>query len=158
MTPLFCAVMNSHSHIVKSLIDHSADWWHKAPVSISVLDCALHLMFHRYFIASMLQNLDTTLHVAADRGDLDTVKVLMPLFWERRFELNDKGQTCLHKAVHKGHTKVMRYLIDQCGFDPNLKDAVSSWPFIVRSVSDSVDGQTLSTSYLSLYSRIILCA
>ena len=96
---------------------------------------------------SMLQNLDTALHVAADRGDLDTVKILMPLFWEKRFELNDHGQTCLHKAVHKGHTKVMRYLISQCGLDPNLKDAVSSWPFSLHVLSAISRAQYISSLF-----------
>ena len=41
------------------------------------------------------------------------------------FEMNDNGQTCLHDAVVGGSLPVMRYLVDQCGFDLSLRDVVS---------------------------------
>ena len=35
------------------------------------------------------------------------------------------GRTCLHCAVGGGSIPVMRYLVDQCGFDLGLRTAVS---------------------------------
>ena len=35
------------------------------------------------------------------------------------------GGTCLHYAVLGGSVPVMRYLVDQCGFDLGLRAAVS---------------------------------
>ena len=49
----------------------------------------------------------------------------MPLFGERMFEVNEHGATCLHYAVAGGSLPVMRYLVDQCGFDFSLRAAVS---------------------------------
>ena len=41
-----------------------------------------------------------------------------------KFEMNSSGRTCLHVTVEWGHKEAMNYLIDKCGFDPNLQDAV----------------------------------
>ena len=41
------------------------------------------------------------------------------------FEVDGGGRTCLHCAVLGGSLPVMRYLVDQCGFDLNLRTAVS---------------------------------
>ena len=57
----------------------------------------------------------------------------MPLFGDRMFEVDDYGGTCLHYAVVGGSLRVMRYLVDQCGFDLSLRTAVSC-----RVVRDSV--------------------
>ena len=35
------------------------------------------------------------------------------------------GWTCVHFAVGGGSVPVVRYLVDQCGFDLGLRDAVS---------------------------------
>ena len=48
----------------------------------------------------------------------------MPKFGDSRFDFTLTGQTCLHKAVKEGHPKVVRYLIEEGGFDPNLQDPV----------------------------------
>ena len=40
-------------------------------------------------------------------------------------EVDEDGQTCLHCAVLGGSLPVMRYLVDQCGFDLSLRTAVS---------------------------------
>ena len=37
----------------------------------------------------------------------------------------EKGLTCLHYAVWGGSVPVVRYLVDQCGFDLGLRIAVS---------------------------------
>ena len=49
------------------------------------------------------------------------------------FEVDDYGGTCLHCAVVSGSLPVMRYLVDQSGFDLSLRTAVSC-----RVVHDSV--------------------
>ena len=49
----------------------------------------------------------------------------MPLFGERKLEEDEDGFTCLHYAVLGGSLPVMRYLVDQCGFDLSLRCGVS---------------------------------
>ena len=49
----------------------------------------------------------------------------MPLFGDRRFETNEGGSTCLHYAVVGSSVPVVRYLVDQCGFDLGLRTPVS---------------------------------
>ena len=39
--------------------------------------------------------------------------------------MTEDGLTCLHCAVGGGSIPVMRYLVDQCGFDLGLRTAVS---------------------------------
>ena len=41
------------------------------------------------------------------------------------FEVDEDGRTCLHYAVLGGSLPVMRYLVDQCGFDLSLRTGVS---------------------------------
>ena len=41
------------------------------------------------------------------------------------FDMDENGATCLHYAVLGGSLPVMRYLVDQCGFDLSLRIAVS---------------------------------
>ena len=41
------------------------------------------------------------------------------------FEVDEDGRTCLHCAAVVGSLPVMRYLVDQCGFDLSLRAAVS---------------------------------
>ena len=49
----------------------------------------------------------------------------MPLFGERKLEEDEDGWTCLHYAVAGGSLPVMRYLVDQCGFDLSSRTGVS---------------------------------
>ena len=53
------------------------------------------------------------------------MEYLLPLFGERMFEKDVIGRTCLHYAVVGGSLPVMRYLVDQRGFDLSLRTAVS---------------------------------
>ena len=69
------------------------------------------------------------LHLAAIGGHLEIVKYLMLIFGESRFELDQGAQSCLHKAVKEGHPKVVRYLIEEGGFDPSLRDKVSRFVY-----------------------------
>ena len=41
------------------------------------------------------------------------------------FDMNENGATCLHCAVGGSSLPVMRYLVDQYGFDLSLRDVVS---------------------------------
>ena len=52
------------------------------------------------------------------------VKYLIHKFGDRKFELDDKGYSCLHRAALEEHMKVLNYLIEECGFDPSLGDQV----------------------------------
>ena len=53
------------------------------------------------------------------------MEYLFPLFGERMFDRTENGGTCLHYAVLGGSLPVMRYLMDQCGFDLSLRITVS---------------------------------
>ena len=45
----------------------------------------------------------------------------------RQYDFDLKAQNSLHLAVVQGHLKVVRYLIDKCGFDPRLPDLVGTY-------------------------------
>ena len=64
------------------------------------------------------------LHLAVCGGHFDIVKYLLPLFGDNKFDFDDRAQTCLHKAAREGHPKILRYLIEEHGFDPSLTDQV----------------------------------
>ena len=49
------------------------------------------------------------------------------------FEVDEDDWTCLHYAVLGGSLPVLRYLVDQCGFDLSLRDVLSG-----RVVHDSM--------------------
>ena len=65
------------------------------------------------------------LHHAAYGGSIECVKYLLPLFGDRKFEVDEDGLTCLHWAVVGGSLPVVQYLVDQYGFDLGLRTAVS---------------------------------
>ena len=50
----------------------------------------------------------------------------MPKFGDSKFDLDHGAHNCLHKAVCQGHPKVVRYLIEEGGLDPCLRDSVSN--------------------------------
>ena len=39
--------------------------------------------------------------------------------------MDEQGWTCLHYAVWGGSVPLVKYLVDQCGFDLGLRAAVS---------------------------------
>ena len=57
-------------------------------------------------------------------GHFEVVKYLLPIFGPSKFDFDNRAQTCLHKAAKEGHTKILRFLIEEQGFDPNLTDQV----------------------------------
>ena len=56
---------------------------------------------------------------------MEIVKYLIPKFGDRKFDLDKHGNTCLHCAAWKGHLAVVKYLVEDCGFDPNLGNQVT---------------------------------
>ena len=51
--------------------------------------------------------------------------------------MDEKCRTCLHYAVRGGSVPVVRYLVDQCGFDLGLRTAVS-YGVVYTYVHDTV--------------------
>ena len=64
------------------------------------------------------------LHWAAFGGHLPCVKYLAAKLGDRKFDLNMQAESCLHRAVEGGSLRVVQYLIDKCGLDPNLQNGV----------------------------------
>ena len=62
---------------------------------------------------------------------MEIVKYLMSKFGDSRFDLDSVAQSCLHKAVKEGHLKVVRYFIEEGGFDPNLSDKVRRYNCLI---------------------------
>ena len=66
------------------------------------------------------------LNLAACGGHVEIVKYLIPKFQSSvNFDLDDDGDTCLHYAAQEGHLALVKCLIDNCGFNPNLGNKVS---------------------------------
>ena len=57
-------------------------------------------------------------------GHFEVVKYLLPIFGPSKFDFDNRAQTCLHMAAREGHPKILRFLIEEQGFDPNLTDQV----------------------------------
>ena len=60
---------------------------------------------------------------------METVEYLIPKFGDRKFDLSNAGNTCLHWAAQEGHLAVVKYLVEECGFDPILGNQVTSCIF-----------------------------
>ena len=84
-----------------------------------------------------MQDLLNALHLAAIGGSLQSVKYLVKRFGDRKFDLDSTGQNCLHNAVVQGHRKIVKYLIEDCAFDPALEDLVSLIASCMYNVSVS---------------------
>ena len=61
---------------------------------------------------------------------MEIVKYLIPKFGDRRFDQSNAGNTCLHQAAQEGHLAVVKYLIEECGFNPNLGNKVSCCVYV----------------------------
>ena len=61
---------------------------------------------------------------------MEIVKYLIPKFGDRKFDLDNAGNTCLHYAAWEGHLAVVKYLIEECGFNPNLANVVSCCVYV----------------------------
>uniref|UniRef100_A0A671SXC6 Ankyrin repeat and SOCS box protein 3-like n=1 Tax=Sinocyclocheilus anshuiensis TaxID=1608454 RepID=A0A671SXC6_9TELE len=92
-TPLYFAARNGHLRAVKWLIKGGAD------------------------INRTTNELSCPLFAAVDSGHKDVVELLV----ENRAEVNGtysvSGWSCLHQAVYKGHTEIVRYLVSMCSLE-----------------------------------------
>ena len=61
---------------------------------------------------------------------MEIVKYLIPKFGDGRFDLTNASSTCLHCAAQEGHLAVVKYLIVECGFNPNLGNKVSCCVYV----------------------------
>ena len=61
---------------------------------------------------------------------MEIVKYLIPKFGDRQFDLTNAGNTCLHYAAQEGHLAVVKYLIEECGFNSNLGNKVSCCVYV----------------------------
>ena len=61
---------------------------------------------------------------------MEIVKYLIPKFGDRKFDLTNTGNTCLHYAALEGHLAVVKYLIEECGFNPNLANKVGCYMYV----------------------------
>ena len=60
---------------------------------------------------------------------MEIMKYLIPKFGDRRFDLDNAGDTCLC-AAQGGHLAVVKYLIEECGFNPNLGNKASCCVYV----------------------------
>ena len=61
---------------------------------------------------------------------MEIVKYLIPKFGDRKFDLDNDGNTCLHHAAREGHLAVVKYLVEEYGFDLNLGNKVSCCVYV----------------------------
>ena len=64
------------------------------------------------------------MHLAAERGNIEGIKFLLPLFGERVHEKTNDSYTVLHWAAQCGHCQVARYLITELKLNPQDRDKV----------------------------------
>lgn len=129
LTSLHIASIESHSEVVKFLLDHGAE--------INVIDqfgCT-PLLYTAYYGNSELAKLflehgaylniadrdgDTSLHAATSKGHSKVVELLL----ERGADVNavnNHGNTAMHSAAQRGFLKIVEILL-QSGSDLNLTD------------------------------------
>ena len=61
---------------------------------------------------------------------MEIVKYLIPKCGDKKFDLTNTSNTCLHYAAQGGHLAVVKYLIEECGFNPNLGNKVSCCMYV----------------------------
>ena len=61
---------------------------------------------------------------------MEIVRYLIPKYGDRKFDLDNDGNTCLHYAAREGHLSVVKYLIEECGFDLNLENQVGCCVYV----------------------------
>ena len=76
---------------------------------------------------------------------MEIVKYLIPKFGDRRFDLDNAGNTCLYYAAQEGHLAVVKYLIEECGFNPNHGKKVSCCVYVYILYSETTVLQVLLT-------------
>ena len=63
------------------------------------------------------------IHLAAGRGHLDSVKLLVEEAGVDLWLRDAPGMSSLDLAAHYGHLEIVRYLIEERGMDPSEADA-----------------------------------
>ena len=62
--------------------------------------------------------------MAAQRGHVNTIEYLAPKMDSLLHETDESGWTMVHHAAFKGHTDVVRLVIDDLQLDPTARDKV----------------------------------
>ena len=80
------------------------------------------------------------------------MKYLLPKFGDRKFDFDNRAHTCLHKAAREGYPKILRFLIEEHGFDPSLRDLVQLFADTYIFLKDKgartfIVDMTMSTCY-----------
>ena len=87
------------------------------------LSAASHLLM-TYVFAHLVQDGFNALHVAAQGGHWEVIKLLHRKFGARVHDGDNNNDTMLHWAAFSGHCGVARYLIEEFGMDPQDRDKV----------------------------------
>ncbi len=117
-TPFFTAVDRGHVEVVQKLI-------HLDNIDIS----------------SSIQNRTTVLHLAADAGNLPMVQILVEKLKAQGLSLDQTltlGETALFLAAHRGHVKVVHFLLSN-GADINASNEAQETPLYIAAFQCCVE-------------------
>ena len=140
-TALHSAVIEGHSDVVQVLIDAGADieakdYDRRSPLLVASalgnLGIVKMLFEAGAGVCVTHMDSDTCLTLAAHHGHTETVRYLAGL---PEVDINHKGKdrdTALHKAVYKGHSKMVQVLID-AGADIEVTGDFGRSPLLVAS-------------------------
>ncbi|KAI4897189.1 hypothetical protein NFI96_014894 [Prochilodus magdalenae] len=92
-TPLYFAAKNGHIRAANQLIKAGAD------------------------INKMSNDLSCPLFAAVDGGHKDVVELLVSKGAEVNGTHSTSGWSCLHQAVYKGHTEIVKFLVSTCSLE-----------------------------------------
>ena len=79
---------------------------------------------HVHLYSLCLQNGRNALHLAAYDGHVNTIDYLAPKMDSLLHETDNFGNTMVHHAALKGHTDVVRLVIDKLHLDPTARNKV----------------------------------
>ncbi|KAH0795968.1 serine/threonine-protein phosphatase 6 regulatory ankyrin repeat subunit B-like isoform X1 [Histomonas meleagridis] len=79
------------------------------------------------------------IHLAAQTGNLESVKFLVEKADVDAKEKNQLGTTPLHLAAQYGQLPVVQYLIEDCGIDPEIRDKNGNTPLQVACIHDQLE-------------------